>query len=48
MYSDAVIAVSTEDQRKVILDALREAVDWMDEDGYAAETKVGTLGWICC
>ena len=40
MYSDSVVAVSTEDQRGVILAALTEAGDWMEEEGYGAETKV--------
>jgi len=40
MYSEAVMAVSTEDQREVILAALTEAGDWMEEEGYGSETKV--------
>ncbi len=39
MHSDYVIAVSTEEQREAILASLREASDWLEEDGYAAETK---------
>ena len=42
MYSDSVVAVSTEDQRGVILAALTEAGDWMEEEGYGAETKVSS------
>ena len=40
MYSEGVVAVTTEEQREVILSALREAADWLDEDGWAAETQV--------
>ena len=40
MYSDAVVAVSTEEQREEITAALSEAADWLEEDGYTAETKV--------
>lgn len=51
MYSEDVQAVSTEDQREVITTALSEAADWLEEDGYIAETKVRTdsalWGWIC-
>ena len=43
MYSEEVVAVTTEEQREVILSALREAADWMDEEGWAAETKVQCL-----
>ena len=42
MYSDPIIAVSTEEQREVILTALREATDWLDDEGYTADTKVVT------
>ena len=44
MYSDLVISVSTEEQREVILSALNEAGDWMEDDGYFAETKVRVWG----
>ena len=40
MYSEAVVGVSTEEQREVILTALREANTWMEEEGYGAKTKV--------
>ena len=40
MYSEAVVGVSTEEQREVILAALREANTWMEEEGYGAKTKV--------
>ena len=40
MYSEAVVGVSTEEQREVILAALREASNWMEEEGYGAKTKV--------
>lgn len=39
MHLEVVVSVSTEEQREVILTALREAHDWLEEDGYAAETK---------
>ena len=42
MYSDPIIAVSTEEQREVILTALGEATDWLDDEGYTADTKVVT------
>ena len=40
MYSDLVMSVSTEEQREAILSALTEAGDWMEDEGYFAETKV--------
>ena len=40
MYSEAVVGVSTEEQREVILAALREASNWMEEEAYGAKTKV--------
>ncbi len=40
MYSDAVMEVSTEEQREVITTALNEVGDWMEDDGYIADTKV--------
>ena len=40
MYSEAVVGVSTEEQREVILTALQEANTWMEEEGYGAKTKV--------
>lgn len=40
MYSDKVVAVTTEQQREEVLSALREAADWMEEEGWAAETQV--------
>jgi hypothetical protein len=43
MYSEAVAAVSTEEQREVITTALNEAADWLDDEGYIAETKVVLL-----
>ncbi len=39
MNAEAVVAVSTEEQREAILVALREAYNWLEEEGYAAETK---------
>lgn len=38
--SDAVLAVTTKEQREEIRTALQVGADWMDEEGYAAETKV--------
>jgi hypoxia up-regulated 1 len=38
MHSEEVQAHSTEEERTSILDALRIASEWMDDDGYAAET----------
>ena len=41
MYSEPVVAVTTEEQREEVLAALTEASDWLDDEGYMAETKVG-------
>ena len=46
MYSEVVESVSTEEQREVIVAALTEAGDWMEDDGYIAETKVGGVTYI--
>ena len=40
MYSEAVVAVTTAEQRETILAALTEAGNWLEEDGYHAETSV--------
>lgn len=40
MYSEAVVNVSTEEQREVILAALTQAGDWLEDEGYFAETQV--------
>ena len=41
MYSEPVVAVTTEEQREEVLVALTEASNWLDDEGYMAETKVG-------
>ena len=46
MYSEAVMGVSTEEQREVILTALNEAADWLEDEGYIAETKVRTCEFV--
>ena len=38
MFLEGVIAVSTEAERQTASDALKEAADWLEEDGYTAET----------
>ena len=43
MYSEIVIGVSTEDQREVVLNVLNEAADWIEDEGYIAETQVRVL-----
>lgn len=40
MMTDAVIMASTEEQRETILSVLREAGEWLEDEGYIAETKV--------
>ena len=40
MYSELVMEVSTEEQREVILTALNEAGDWLEDEGYLSDTKV--------
>lgn len=40
MYSEAVVAVTNAEQRETILAALTEAGDWMEDEGYFAETSV--------
>ena len=43
MYSEVVVEVSTEEQREVIVTALNEVGDWLEDEGYIAETKVYRL-----
>ena len=38
MFLEGVIAVSTKAERQTASDALKEAADWLEEDGYTAET----------
>ena len=38
MFLEGVIAVSTEAERQTASVALKEAADWLEEDGYTAET----------
>lgn len=40
MYSEAVVAVTTAEQRETILAVLTEAGNWLEDDGYIAETSV--------
>ena len=40
MYSEPVVAVTTAEQRETILAALTEAGNWLEDDGYFAETSV--------
>ena len=40
MYSEPVVAVTTPEQRETILAALTEAGNWLEDDGYFAETSV--------
>lgn len=35
--------MSTEEQRETIQTALSEAYDWLEDEGYIAETKVRVL-----
>jgi len=44
MYSEVVIEVSTEEQREVVVTALNEVGDWLEDEGYIAETKVNMVG----
>ena len=44
MYSEVVVAVTTAEQRETILAALTDAGNWLEEDGYIAETSVSQLG----
>ena len=39
MFLEGVIAVSTDAERQTASDALKEAADWLEEDGYTAETS---------
>ena len=43
MYSEVVVSMSTEEQREVVLTSLNEVGDWLEDDGYVSETKVG---WV--
>ena len=38
LFLEGVIGVSTEAERQTASDALKEAADWLEEDGYTAET----------
>ncbi len=40
MNSERVLAVSTDEQREVITTALSEAANWLEDEGYIADTKV--------
>ena len=40
MYSEEGIVVSTDTERDTILEALRVAGEWMEDEGYDAETEV--------
>ena len=40
MYSEAVVTVTTAEQRETILAALTDAGNWLEDDGYFAETSV--------
>ncbi len=42
MYSEAVVTVTTAEQREIILAALTEAGNWLEDDSYHAETSVRT------
>ena len=46
MYSEGVVAVTTAEQRETILAALTEAGNWMEDDGYFAETSVSLLSFF--
>ena len=43
MYSEGVVAVTNAEQREAILAALTEAGDWLEDDGYFAETSVSEV-----
>ena len=43
MYSEAVVAVTTAEQREVIIGALTDAGDWLEDEGYFAETSVSEI-----
>lgn len=43
LESEEVVAVSTEEQRETIRVALSEGYDWLEDEGYIAETKVPLL-----
>ena len=40
MYSEEVMMYSTDEERQTILDALKVAGEWLEEDGYEAETEL--------
>lgn len=40
LYQEDYQQVVTEEEKEQILASLREASDWMDEEGYAATTKL--------
>ena len=40
MTSEGAVLFSTEEERKGIQDSLMEAREWLEEDGYHAETEV--------
>ncbi len=47
MYDDSVVvAVSTAEQREVVLTVLSEAGEWMEDEGYLADTKVCVV-YVC-
>lgn len=40
MYSEEVMAHSTDKERKSVLDALKVTQEWLEEDGYEAATDI--------
>jgi len=47
MISDDVLLLSSEEERDLIIGSLTESGNWMEEDGYFAETKVCTCTHVC-
>lgn len=45
LYQEEYLFVSTEEEREEISKKLSEASNWMEEEGYAAATKVLQLGY---
>ena len=39
MYTEDVMTHSTDEERRTILDALKVARDWLEDEGYEAETE---------
>ena len=48
MFLEGVIAVSMDAERQTVSDALKEAADWLEEDGYSRDKHLQTETEMNC